>query len=396
MNDSHGNKIATTESGLFLALLLFCNMEFIIDRKTGFARATTIFLEHGKVETPVFMPIGTCGVVKTLCPNELIEVGTSIILANTYHLFLRPGIEVIESFCGLHNFMNWKKPILTDSGGFQIFSLAKLRKISDEGVLFQNHIDGREFLLTPEKSAEVQSLIGSDIAMALDECVELPNDCKIIEQAVKRSLVWAKRFLNVPKLKRQLRFGIVQGGNNIELRYYSLEKTLELDFDGIAIGGLSVGEPHGEMVSILENIKDKLPDHMPHYLMGVGTPLDILEAVSSGIDMFDCVLPTRNARNASFFTDSGAINIRNSAFKLDKRPIDEECSCYCCRNFSRAYLRHLFLQKEILGCRLATHHNLHYYHNFMRKIRESIISGTFGEFYKIMRQKLSIYLKESE
>lgn len=361
---------------------------FEILKSEGFARRGRLHLAHGVVETPIFMPVGTYGAVKTVSSGDLESLDAQIILGNTYHLYLRPGLEILSKFGGLHRFMNWQRPILTDSGGFQVFSLGKLKKISDEGALFQSHLNGDSIFLTPELSAEIQRAIGSDIAMVLDECVALPNTEENLRAAVKRSLDWAKRFLAEPRRPDQKIFGIIQGGTSHALRRESLEGTLALPIDGLAIGGLSVGEPHAAMVETLEGIAPHLPPQLPHYLMGVGTPIDLLESVRLGVDMFDCVLPTRNARNGGFFTDHGLLNIRNSQYRLDERPIDDKCTAECCKNYSRAYLRHLFLNKEILGCRLATVHNLHYYLRFMSDVRHSLQAGVFTSFYSEWRPKL--------
>jgi queuine tRNA-ribosyltransferase len=323
-----------------------------------------------------------------VAPWELDAMGAQILLGNTYHLYLRPGLDVLKHFQGLHAFMQWKKPILTDSGGFQVFSLDARRKVTDEGVVFRSHLKGDEINLTPELSAHIQQVIGSDIAMLFDECVALPATDKVVEAAVDRSLLWGKRFLDVPRLAGQKVFGIVQGGTSLSLRAKSLEGTLALPIDGLAIGGLSVGEPHSEMIAVLEAMSPSLPPALPHYLMGVGTPRDLLEAVRCGIDMFDCVLPTRNGRNGGFFTDDGLLNIRNQVHQLDPNPIDENCACVTCRNFSRGYLRHLFITKEILGCRLATLHNLHYYHAFMSAIRQSLDNGSFSDLYGKLAPRL--------
>lgn len=362
---------------------------FKILASEGWARRGELTLSHGVVQTPTFMPVGTYGAVKTLSPRDLKDVGTTILLGNTYHLFIRPGLEVLKSFGGLHNFMQWPGPILTDSGGFQIFSLGALKKVDDNGVRFQSHLNGDTHFLTPELSAEIQQVIHSDIAMVLDELVALPNTPEVLRGAVKRSLAWAKRFLAVPRKEGQLIFGILQGGTSKELRRESLDGSLELPFDGLAVGGLSVGEPHDAMVEVLEFLAPDLPSALPHYLMGVGTPRDLLEAVYRGIDLFDCVLPTRNARNGAFFTHEGLLNIRNQKHQNDPNPIDPECGCECCQNFSRAYLRHLFQTKEILGCRLATLHNLYYYQRFMLAMRSAIEKGQFGSFYQEMRPRLA-------
>lgn len=361
---------------------------FSLIKAEGFARRGRLHLAHGTVETPVFMPVGTYGAVKTMSPKELREVGSQIILGNTYHLYLRPGLEVLKKFGGLHQFMNWDRPILTDSGGFQVFSLGNMKKMTEEGVTFRSHLNGDSIFLTPELSAEIQQVIGSDIAMVLDECVALPATTDTLKKGVDLSYRWAKRFLDVPKKEGQKIFGIVQGGTDVALRKYSLELTASLPVDGIAIGGLSVGESHEEMIATLDGIKENLPVDGPRYLMGVGTPLDLLEAINCGIDMFDCVLPTRNARNGGFFTDQGLLNIRNQAHQLDDRPISETCDCETCKNHSRGYLRHLFQTKEILGCRLATLHNLHYYHGLISRLRKALEGGEFGALYRLLQPQL--------
>lgn len=370
--------------------------DFSLLKQEGWARRGRLKLPHGTIETPVFMPVGTVGTVKAMSPRELRESGTQILLGNTYHLYLRPGLETLKRFGGLHSFMNWDGPILTDSGGFQVFSLGKLRSINDEGVVFQSHLNGDKIFLTPELSAEIQQVIGSDIAMAFDECVALPASDEQIRTALNRSILWAKRFLNCPRPTPQKVFGIIQGGHVAALRKESLEKTLALEWDGIAVGGLSVGEPRSVMLEVLEGLSAGLPSQLPHYLMGVGSPLDILESVRLGIDMFDCVLPTRNGRNGGFFTDDGLLNIRNHQYKEDKSPIQDGCECECCQQFSRAYLRHLFQAKEILGCRLATLHNLHYYHAFMQRVRSELENGTFESWYRITRERLSAGYPERE
>ncbi|MBY0370582.1 tRNA guanosine(34) transglycosylase Tgt, partial [bacterium] len=300
---------------------------FEVLQTSGFARRGRLKLAHGVVETPTFMPVGTIGAVKTVAPWELQELGAQIILGNTYHLYLRPGLEVLKHFGGLHSFMHWDKPILTDSGGFQVFSLDARRKVTDHGVQFRSHLNGDLLELTPELSAEIQKVIGSDIAMLFDECVALPSPEAAVAQAVDRSLLWAKRFFDVPRLATQKIFAIVQGGISVEQRLRSLEETLLLPLDGLAVGGLSVGEPHSEMIRILDALAPKLPPALPHYLMGVGTPRDLLESVNRGIDMFDCVLPTRNGRNGGFFTSDGLLNIRNQAHQLSQEPIEADCPC---------------------------------------------------------------------
>lgn len=354
----------------------------------GTARRGRLRLAHGTVETPVFMPVGTYGVVKTLSVEELVGLDAQIILGNTFHLYLRPGPELLQKFGGLHGFMGWERPILTDSGGFQVFSLAEGLKITDEGAEFRSPLNGDKIFLTPELSAQIQQSIGSDIAMVLDECVSLPNTEAAMRVGVERSLHWARRFLDAPRKEGQKIFGIAQGGTSIPLRKESLAATCDLPVDGIAIGGLSVGEPFEVMVEILEALAPHLPPNLPHYLMGVGTPLDLLEAVARGIDMFDCVLPTRNARNGGFFTSEGLLNIRNQQYRDDSKPIAPGCQCACCRKYSRAYLRHLFQIKEILGCRLATLHNLHYYFGLIQEMRGAIESGTFSHYYRTLRPRL--------
>jgi queuine tRNA-ribosyltransferase len=361
---------------------------FTLKTKSDQARSGVLLTPHGEINTPVFMPVGTYGVVKSLSTPELKSVGTQILLGNTYHLYLRPGVDLMKQVGGLHPFMNWERPILTDSGGFQIFSLGKLKKLTDDGVVFQSHLNGDRIELTPERAALIQQTIGSDIAMVLDQCPALPNSEDAIRQAVIRSAAWAKRFFAVERKPGQLIFGICQGGTSASLRKLSLDLTLELPVDGIALGGLSVGESHEEMVQTLESVAAYLPPELPHYLMGVGTPLDLLEGVRLGIDMFDCVLPTRNGRNGGFFTHDGLLNIRNQSHTKDLRPIDSECECDCCAHYSRAYLRHLFQIKEILGCRLATLHNLHYYHRFMSEMRRAIEVGTFSSYYSQMQPRL--------
>lgn len=360
------------------------------------ARRGRLTLKHGVVETPVFMPVGTYGAVKSLTPDEIAASGSQILLGNTYHLYLRPGLEIIRQFSGLHDFMNWRQPILTDSGGFQVFSLGKSREISEDGIGFRSHLNGERIFLSPELAAEIQRALGSDVAMLLDECIALPASEDSARNAAERSYRWGKRFLATPKLEGQRIFGIVQGGTSQTVRRESLEQTLDLKTDGLAIGGLSVGEPHAEMVDTLDFLAPHLPSELPHYLMGVGTPLDILEAVRCGIDMFDCVMPTRNARNGSLFTSTGRLNIRNHIHRLSKQPVDEKCNCPTCRSYSRSYLRHLFLTHEMLGCRLATIHNLHYYHGFLSDIRTALEQGEFPSFYRRMLPSLREFYLGSE
>jgi queuine tRNA-ribosyltransferase len=351
------------------------------------ARRGRLKLNHGTIETPIFMPVGTYGSVKAMAPNELKEVGSQIILGNTFHLWLRPGTEVMDKFGGLHGFMGWDKPILTDSGGFQVFSLGAMRKITEEGVKFASPIDGSRQFLSPEISMQIQRSLNSDIVMQFDECTpyEIDGRPATAEEAAKSmrmSLRWAQRSMNEFNKGENPNalFGIVQGGMYERLRDESLAGLEEIDFPGLAIGGLSVGEPKEDMMRVLQHVGPRLPENKPHYLMGVGTPEDLVEGVANGVDMFDCVMPTRNARNGWLFTRFGDLKIKNARYKDDQSPLDETCSCYCCKNFSRAYLHHLHRSKEILGARLNTIHNLHYYLNLMQEIRDAIDGDRFHEF----------------
>ncbi|MFN6961289.1 MAG: tRNA guanosine(34) transglycosylase Tgt [Rhodocyclaceae bacterium] len=357
-------------------------MKFELLAVDGAARRGRLSLAHGTVETPVFMPVGTYGTVKAMAPNELVELGAQIVLGNTFHLWLRPGLEVIRAHGGLHRFMGWERPILTDSGGFQVFSLGKLRKISEEGVKFASPLDGRRLFMRPEDSMQIQHVLNSDIVMIFDECTPYPADMKQAAESMRLSLRWARRSrAEHDRLgNTNALFGIVQGGMFEGLRDESLAGLLEIGFDGMAIGGLSVGEPKEDFARILAHTTPHLPSDEPRYLMGVGTPEDIVFAVGQGIDMFDCVLPTRNARNGHLFTRFGDIRIKNARYRNDTRPLDETCDCYCCRHFSRAYLHHLFRSGEILGARLNTLHNLHYYQTLMRELREAIEAGAFAEY----------------
>ncbi len=351
------------------------------DKQTQ-ARLGKITTSHGVIHTPCFMPVGTQATVKALSPRELDECGAEIILANTYHLFLRPGMEVIKKTGGLHNFMSWKKPILTDSGGYQIFSLALLRKISDQGVEFQSHIDGFKHLLTPEDVIEIQGDLDSDILMPLDECVKYPCSKDTAEVAMRRTIDWAKRSKAVFKGNGKLLFGIVQGSTYEELRKACARELVDIGFDGYAIGGVSVGEPKNLSYNITKASASLLPQDKPRYLMGMGLPQDILEGVEAGVDMFDCIVPTRYGRTGAAFTSGGKIVIRNSPYIEDFSSLDAECSCYACRNFSRAYIRHLFNTSEILGLMLVSFHNIYFYLELMRKTREAISQGRFAEFKK--------------
>jgi queuine tRNA-ribosyltransferase len=369
------------------------------------ARHGRLTSAHGEIDTPAFMPVGTQGSVKGVSPRELRELHSQIVLGNTYHLFVRPGLDVLKHFGGLHNFMNWNGPILTDSGGYQIFSLAKLRKITEEGVEFQNHIDGARAFISPEIAMEIQLLLGSDIAMALDECVPYPCEYDYAAQSAEMTTRWAKRCkerkeenaerptsnaqrpieesINYqPSTMNSLLFGIVQGGTFEDLRKQSAQAIVDLDFDGYAIGGVSVGEPENEMMRAIEWAEPLLPGNKPRYAMGLGTPPQLLELIARGMDMFDCVLPTRLARNGTAFTATGTINLKNAEFILDKNPIEENCMCDACHQFSRGYIRHLIKSEEILGLRLITLHNLHFYLNLMNQARAEIAKGTFDQFRK--------------
>ncbi|KQX00443.1 queuine tRNA-ribosyltransferase [Massilia sp. Root418] len=348
------------------------------------ARRGTVKLNHGEVQTPIFMPVGTYGSVKAMSPLELKEIGAQIILGNTFHLWLRPGNDVMSKFGGLHGFMGWDKPILTDSGGFQVFSLGDMRKITEEGVHFNSPINGDKLFLSPEISMQIQRVLNSDIVMQFDECTpyEIQGRPATVDEAAKSmrmSLRWAQRSMdefNRGENPNAL-FGIVQGGMFENLRDESLAKLEEIDFPGLAIGGLSVGEPKEDMMRVLAHVGPRLPPNKPHYLMGVGTPEDLVAGVSNGVDMFDCVMPTRNARNGWIFTRYGDIKIKNARYKEDTQPLDESCSCYACRNFSRAYLHHLHRSQEILGARLNTIHNLHYYLDIMRQMRDALDQDRF-------------------
>lgn len=363
------------------------SLEFTLKKTSGKARRGEMKLNHGVVQTPIFMPVGTYGTVKAMAPNELEEIGSQIILGNTFHLWLRPGLDVIEKHGGLHQFMGWDKPILTDSGGFQVFSLKGLRKITEEGVKFASPINGDKLFLTPEVSMQIQRVLNSDIVMVFDECTPYKiNDRPATEEeaakSMRMSLRWARRSKDefVRLGNPNALFGIVQGGMYEHLREESLEGLKEIGFHGYAVGGLSVGEPKEEMHRIMEKIVWQLPEDKPRYLMGVGTPEDLVESVSQGIDMFDCVMPTRNARNGWLFTRYGDIKIRNSKYKDDLRPLDPTCDCYACKHFSRAYLHHLQKVNEILGARLNTIHNLHYYLHLMQEIRDALDADRFEEW----------------
>lgn len=345
------------------------------------ARRGRVTTPHGTIETPVFMPVGTAATVKAMRPEEVKELGAEIILSNTYHLYLRPGHEIVKAAGGLHEFMNWDKPILTDSGGFQVFSLGAMRKIREEGVEFRSHIDGSKHMLSPEKSMEIQNALGSDIIMAFDECAPYPADRQYVKDSLERTTRWLKRCKEYHKnTEKQSLFGIMQGGMYPDLRKLSAEQIVELDLPGYAIGGLSVGEPKPIMYEILDECVDYLPKNKPRYMMGVGSPDCLFEGVERGIDMFDCVLPTRIARHGMAMTSQGRVNIKNAAYEKDFTPLDPNCDCYTCRNYSKAYLRHLFKADEILSSMLMTNHNLHFLVNTMKNIRKSIEEDRFLEY----------------
>jgi queuine tRNA-ribosyltransferase len=368
-------------------------LTFEVSKTEGHARRGRLTLNHGVVETPIFMPVGTYGTVKGVMPQSLEEMGAQIILGNTFHLWLRPGMDILKQFGGLHRFEGWSKPILTDSGGFQVWSLGEMRKISEEGVKFASPVNGDKLFLTPEVSMQIQRALNSDIVMQFDECTPYESKGHITTEREARvsmelSLRWARRCLdefNRGENPNAL-FGIVQGGMFENLRDESLAGLAALDLPGYAIGGLSVGEPKEDMLRVLGHIGHKLPAHKPRYLMGVGTPEDLVEGVAAGVDMFDCVMPTRNARNGHLFTRFGDLKLRNARHKTDERPVDETCTCYTCRNFSRAYLHHLDRCGEMLGPMLASIHNLHYYLNLMREVRDALDAGTFTAFVAQFRQ----------
>ena len=360
-------------------------IQFQIDNRSteSRARAGRLTTPHGVIETPIFMPVGTAGTVKAVTPEEVRDCGAQIILGNTYHLYLRPGMDVIRLFSGLHRFMNWNGPILTDSGGFQIFSLAKISKTTETGFDFQSHIDGSRHLITPENAVDIQTTLGADIIMCLDACIPYPADENQAKEALELTTRWAGRCKTawdvIPNRQNAL-FGIVQGGMFPHLRQESAEELLSLDFPGYALGGLSVGEPKDLMMEIAAQSLPLLPDERPKYIMGVGTPEDLVELVALGADMFDCVMPTRNARNGQLFTGSGTINITNAKYREDTGPVDPECTCAACRNYSRAYLHHLYRSRELLAYRLNTLHNLHYYLDLMQSMRKAISADVFARF----------------
>lgn len=353
---------------------------FNIEKVDDSARAGILTTPHGLIHTPIFMPVGTAGSVKAISPEDLERSGVEIILGNTYHLHLRPGEEVVSHFGGLAKFNSWNKPTLTDSGGFQVFSLAKLNKIDEEGVSFRSHIDGRLLYLSPEKSIEIQNKIGADIIMSFDECPPYPATYEYMKSSVERTTRWASRCKAIHKNEKQALFGIVQGGVYDDLRQQSANELIDLDFFGYSIGGVAVGEPADEMYRVTEHTAKLLPKNKPRYLMGVGTPEDILNCISYGVDMFDCVMPTRNARNGMLFTSKGRVNIKRQEYRLSDEPLDDNCDCYTCKNFSKGYLRHLFKAGEILSFRLNSIHNINYYLSLVKKSRHAIMNGIFKEF----------------
>tara|TARA_X000000368_G_scaffold330468_1_gene267527 strand:+ start:97 stop:1200 length:1104 start_codon:yes stop_codon:yes gene_type:complete len=365
-------------------------MKFEISKTDGHARTGNLIFDKGIVRTPAFMPVGTYGTVKSLTPSDILRSGADIVLGNTFHLMLRPGTEIIRKHGSLHNFMRWEKPILTDSGGFQVFSLGKMRKITEDGVIFKSPIDGSTVSLDPEKSMEVQRALGSDIVMIFDDCTPYPATKKQAMESMRLSLRWAERSKVAHAGNPSALFGIIQGGMHEDLRGESLEELTAIGFDGYAIGGLSVGEPKKDMQRILNAIGPKMPENKPRYLMGVGKPEDIIRAVQRGVDMFDCVMPTRNARNGHLFTSEGIIRIRNSVYKDDLNPLDPECDCYTCSNFSRSYLHHLEKCKEMLGPQLNTIHNLRFYQNLMSQIRGAIAEGNLDSFANNYFEKHSV------
>lgn len=355
-------------------------MQFQLLNTDKNARRGRLTFPRGTIETPAFMPVGTYGTVKAMTTDEVLSTGAEIILGNTFHLMLRPGPEVIKAHGGLHRFMHWDKPILTDSGGFQVFSLTELRELKEDGVTFRSPLNGALIHLTPERSVEMQAILGADIVMVFDECLPYPSTEEIAQKSMRMSLRWAKRSKEAHGASQSALFGIIQGGVYPELRTESLQGLQEIGFDGYAIGGLSVGEPKEHMLAVLDHLCPLMPADKPHYLMGVGKPEDLIDGVLRGIDMFDCVMPTRNARNGHLFTSRGIVRIRNSEYRSDLQPLDANCSCYTCKNYTRAYLHHLFRSSEILGARLNSWHNLHFYQNLMRNLRCAIEQGKLDGF----------------
>ncbi len=362
-------------------------MQFSLSQTDGAARRGTLTLAHGVVQTPAFMPVGTYGAVKTVSPDEVAALGAHIVLGNTFHLWLRPGLEVIAAHGGLHGFMGWQGPILTDSGGFQVWSLGDLRKITEEGVKFRSPVNGDACFLTPEASMQIQRVLNSDIVMIFDECTPYPATFEQARVSMELSLRWAARSKAAHAGNGNALFGIIQGGMYEDLRSRSLAGLRDIGFDGYAIGGLSVGEPKADMLRVLDHLAPQMPQERPRYLMGVGTPEDIVDAVLRGVDMFDCVMPTRNARNGWLFTRNGNIKLKNAQYRTDTRPLDEACSCYTCRHFSRAYLHHLHRVGEILGSRLNTIHNLHFYQEMMQGLRHAIEQRQLGSYVEEFKRR---------
>ena len=366
--------------------------ELIKTCKQSGARLGRLHTPHGVIETPIFMPVGTQATVKSMTPEELKEIGSQIILSNTYHLYMRPGHDLVKEAGGLHKFMNWDRPILTDSGGFQVFSLGPLRKITEEGVHFRSHIDGSKHFISPEKAMEIQNALGSDIMMAFDECAPYPADREYVKNSLERTTRWLKRCKEAHKnTEKQALFGIIQGGMYKDLREQSAKEILELDLPGYAVGGLSVGEPKELMYEVLDYTVPLMPEDKPRYLMGVGSPDDLLEGVIRGIDMFDCVLPTRIARNGTAMTSVGKVVVRNAKYARDFGPLDPNCDCYCCKNYTRAYIRHLLKAKEMLGMRLCVLHNLYFYNHLMEDIRGAIDEGRYSKFKEERLDMLKTY-----
>ena len=366
------------------------NFELLKESKDSEARLAEITTSHGSIETPIFMPVGTQATVKAMSSRELKEINSQIILANTYHLYLRPGDELIKKAGGLHDFMSWDRPILTDSGGFQVFSLSDMREIKEEGVYFRSHLDGSKHFISPEKSMQIQKNLGSDIVMAFDECPPYPAEKSYVEKSLNRTLRWAERSKKEMENSEQALFGIIQGGVYPELRKKSVKEMTKLNFPGYSIGGVSVGEPKEEIYKILNYTTPLMPKDKPRYLMGVGTPEDLLEGVYYGIDMFDCVMPTRIARHGQVFTAEGRLTVRNATYAEDFNPLDSDCDCHVCQNYSRAYIRHLLKRNEILGVRLTSYHNLYFMLKFSEKIRKAIREDKFLDFREDFYQKYKL------
>ena len=362
----------------------------VVRRDTGTkARCGILHTPHGPVPTPVFMPVGTQATVKGLTSPQLADAGARVLLANAYHLSLRPGDQTVADLGGLHRFMNWSGPTLTDSGGFQVYSLAGLCRVDDEGLTFRSHVDGTQLTMTPERAIDIEQKLGADIIMVLDQCPPYTAPPQAVREATERSVRWARRCLAAHRRSDQMLMGIVQGGTDPDLRAWCARELTQSDFGGFAMGGLSVGEPHGEMVAVLDHVDRILPPDRPRYVMGVGRPIDMLEAVARGVDMFDCVLPTRNGRNASAFTSIGRVRIRNRQYAHDSRPLDPNCSCACCRGYSRAYLRHLFMVGEMLGPILLSLHNIHFFCRTVEEMRIAIEKETFSRYYETIRPMLA-------